>query len=173
MLCPSESKTCQTGYTLMRIHPILFMRSRPLMTSSALIYSTTNLWDSTAKRGLKHPYYTTNKDSSKKTSSEKSSFKDCSKMKTVVQRSSVLTPSLPHTCQDKCQRWHLRMVKENGVLPEGEEQWSRRKDKVKSLTLSDVKVPISSGEDKQAFVTFFWIHKIDGSILFNICGSTK
>ena len=43
---------------------------------------------------------------------------------------------------------------ENGVLPEVEEQSSRRKDKVKSLTLSDVKVPISSGEDRRALVTF-------------------
>lgn len=34
---------------------------------------------------------------------------------------------------------------ENGVLPGGEGQSSKRVDKVKSLTLSDIKAPISSG----------------------------
>ena len=38
---------------------------------------------------------------------------------------------------------------QNGVLPRGEGQSKRGHNKVKSLTLSDVKAPISPGEEKQ------------------------
>lgn len=37
---------------------------------------------------------------------------------------------------------------QNGVLPRAEGNSSRKTEKVKSLTLSDVKAPISSGEEK-------------------------
>jgi len=48
---------------------------------------------------------------------------------------------------------------ENGVLPGGEGQSSKRMEKVKSLTLSDIKAPTSSG--RKAFCQACIIYVVD------------
>jgi len=47
---------------------------------------------------------------------------------------------------------------ENGVLPGGEGQSSKRMEKVKSLTLSDIKAPTSLG--RKRFCQVYMIHVI-------------